>query len=47
MTGRPLASTSPGGPHIVDLAGGHGWLIYIFMRRHADLQIIVTETFWA
>lgn len=31
----------------MDLAGGHGWLIYIFMRRHADLQIIVTETFWA
>ncbi|WP_406251119.1 hypothetical protein [Streptomyces cyaneofuscatus] len=47
MTVRPLASTSPGGPHIVDLAGGRGWLIYTFMRRHADPQIVVTEAFWA
>lgn len=47
MTVRPLASTSPGGPHIVDLAGGRGWLIHTFMRRHADPQIGVTEAFWA
>lgn len=47
MTGRPLASTSPDGPHIVNLACGRGWPIHTFMRRHADPQIIVTEAFWA
>ncbi|MFH8887153.1 hypothetical protein [Streptomyces sp. NPDC017949] len=47
MTVRPLASTRPGGSHIVDLAGGRGWLIYTFMRRHAEPQIVVTEAFWA
>lgn len=47
MTVRPPASTSPGGPHIVDVAGGRGWLIYTFMRRHADPQIVVTKAFWA
>ncbi|CAM5682674.1 hypothetical protein SBADM41S_03614 [Streptomyces badius] len=31
----------------MDLAGGRGWLIYTFMQRHADPQIIVTEAFWA
>jgi hypothetical protein len=46
MTVRPLA-TRPGGPHIVDLADGRGWLIYTFMRRHIDPQIVVTEAFWA
>ncbi|WP_255306545.1 hypothetical protein [Streptomyces sp. Wb2n-11] len=47
LTVRPLASTSPGGPHIVDLAGGRGWLIFTFIRRHADPQITVTDAFWA
>ncbi|MEU1364646.1 hypothetical protein ABZ454_00690 [Streptomyces sp. NPDC005803] len=47
MTVRPLASTSPSGPHIVDLAGGRGWLICTFMPRHADPQILVTEAFRA
>ncbi|MFD4589061.1 hypothetical protein [Streptomyces sp. NPDC058434] len=42
-----MASTSPGGPHIADLAGGRGWLIYTFIRRHAEPQIIVTDVFWA
>lgn len=47
ITVRPLASTNPGGPHIADIAGGRGWLIYTFIRRHAEPQIIVTEAFWA
>ncbi|MFE1790813.1 hypothetical protein ACFW7J_20860 [Streptomyces sp. NPDC059525] len=47
ITVRPLASTSPGGPHIADLAGGRGWLFFTFIRRHAEPQIIVTDTFWA
>ncbi|MFF8988308.1 hypothetical protein ACF08E_33650 [Streptomyces globisporus] len=47
MTGRPLSSTSTGGPHIVNLTGGRGWPLHTFMRRHADPQIIVTEAFWA
>ncbi|MFB0631481.1 hypothetical protein [Streptomyces sp. AB3(2024)] len=47
ITVRPLASTSPGGPHIADLAGGRGWLIFTFIRRHADPQITVTDAFWA
>jgi hypothetical protein len=46
ITVRPLASTSPGGPHIADLAGGRGWLIYTFIRRHAEPQITVTDAFW-
>lgn len=47
MTVRPLASTSPGGPHIVDLAGGRGWPVCTLIRRHAEPQIVVTEAFWA
>ncbi|MFC8914803.1 hypothetical protein ACGF5F_34420 [Streptomyces sp. NPDC047821] len=47
ITVRPLASTSPGGPHIADLAGGRGWMIYTFIRRHAEPQITVTDAFWA
>ncbi|WCD91043.1 hypothetical protein KPP03845_200004 (plasmid) [Streptomyces xanthophaeus] len=47
ITVRPLASTSPGGPHIADLAGGRGWLIFTFTRRHADPQLTVTDAFWA
>ncbi|MER7960213.1 hypothetical protein [Streptomyces sp. NPDC096030] len=43
ITVRPLASTSPSGPHIADLAGGRGWLIFTFIRRHADPQITVTD----
>ncbi|MEU9235212.1 hypothetical protein [Streptomyces subrutilus] len=47
VTVRPLASTSPGGAHIADLAGGHGWLVFTFVRRHAEPRITVTDTFWA
>ncbi|MGW7195650.1 hypothetical protein [Streptomyces chryseus] len=47
LTVRPLASTSPGGPHIADLAGGRGWLIFTFIRRYADPQTTVTDAFWA
>lgn len=47
ITVRPLASTRPSGPHIADLAGGRGWLIFTFIRRQADPQITVTEAFWA
>ncbi|SNT44852.1 hypothetical protein SAMN05216252_12667 [Actinacidiphila glaucinigra] len=46
ITVRPLASTRPGGPHIADLAGGRGWLIFIFIRRHAVPLITVIEAFW-
>lgn len=44
---RLVASTSPGGPHIADLAGGRGWLDFAFARRHADPQISVTVALWA
>lgn len=47
ITVRPLASTSPGGPHIADLAGGRGWLVFTFIRRHADPQITIADAFWA
>lgn len=47
ITVRPLASTNPSGPHIADLAGGRGWIIFTFIRRHADPQIVVTEVSWA
>ncbi|MEJ8632404.1 hypothetical protein [Streptomyces sp. MS2.AVA.5] len=46
ITVRPLASTSPDGPHIAHLAGGRGWLVFTFIRRHADPQITVTDAFW-
>lgn len=45
-TSAPRAH-EPRWPHIVDLAGGRGQLIYTFMRRHTDPQIVVTEAFWA
>ncbi|MFF8867715.1 hypothetical protein ACF08B_37370 [Streptomyces sp. NPDC015139] len=32
---------------LADLAGGRGWLIFTFIRRHADPQITVTDAFWA
>ncbi|MEU5812031.1 hypothetical protein [Streptomyces sp. NPDC047718] len=47
ITVRPLASTRPGGSHIADLAGGRGWLVFTFIRRHAEPQITVTDVFWA
>ncbi|MEU0664258.1 hypothetical protein [Streptomyces lavendulocolor] len=47
ITVRPLASTNPGGQHIASLAGGRGWLIYTFICRHAEPQIIITDAFWA
>ncbi|WP_256104178.1 hypothetical protein [Streptomyces sp. ODS05-4] len=47
ITVRPLASTNPGGPHIADLAGGRGWMVFTFIRRHAEPQIVVTDAFWA
>ncbi|MFD4247697.1 hypothetical protein ACFWP3_39860 [Streptomyces sp. NPDC058525] len=47
ITVRPLASTSPGGECIADLAGGRGWLVFTFIRRHAEPQITVTDAFWA
>ncbi|MFF7180716.1 hypothetical protein [Streptomyces sp. NPDC008121] len=46
ITVRPLASTRPGGAHIADLAGGRGWLVFTFIRRHAEPQITVTDAFW-
>lgn len=47
ITVRPLASTSPGGPHIADLAAGRGWVVFTFIRRLAEPQITITGIFWA
>ncbi|MFI1941265.1 hypothetical protein ACH44C_29530 [Streptomyces purpureus] len=47
ITIRPPASTRPAGPHVADLAGGRGWLVFTFIRRHAEPQIVVTDAFWA
>jgi hypothetical protein len=46
MTVRPLRSTDPKGRRIFFFDHGHGWLIYDFVPRVDDPQIVVDEVFW-
>jgi hypothetical protein len=46
MKVRPVQSTEPKGARIFLFDGGHGWMIYTFIRRVEDPQIILEELFW-
>jgi hypothetical protein len=46
MKVRPLKSTDPKGRRIFFFDNGHGWLIYDFVRRTEDPQIVVDQVFW-
>lgn len=43
---EPIRSSDAKGPRIVYFDDHHGWLIYTFVRRSADPQILVVEAFW-
>ncbi|MFJ8488790.1 hypothetical protein ACIRBZ_10530 [Streptomyces sp. NPDC094038] len=46
MKVQPVRSDEPRGPRVFLFDGGHGWMIYSFIRRVEDPQIIVDELFW-
>jgi hypothetical protein len=43
---EPVRSSDPKGPRIVYFDNHRGWLVYAFVRRFADPQIMVFEVFW-
>ncbi|WP_282702889.1 hypothetical protein [Streptomyces sp. CC219B] len=43
---EPVRSSDPKGPRILYFDGGNGWLVYIFVPRSEDPQILVYEVFW-
>ncbi|MFD3501659.1 hypothetical protein ACFWWT_24920 [Streptomyces sp. NPDC058676] len=46
MKVQPVRSTDPKGRRIFFFDNGHGWLIYAFIRRVDDPQLVVEEIFW-
>lgn len=46
MRVMPVQSSRPRGPRIFFFDSGHGWMIYSFIRRADDPQIVVEELFW-
>lgn len=46
MKVRPVESSAPKGARIFLFDSGHGWMIYSFIRRTEDPQIIAEELFW-
>jgi hypothetical protein len=46
MMVRPVQSNEPKGARIFLFDAGHGWMIYSFIRRTQDPQIVVEELFW-
>ncbi|MDT0613891.1 hypothetical protein [Streptomyces lancefieldiae] len=42
----PVRSSDPKGARIYFFDHGHGWLIYTFVRRVEDPQLVVEEIFW-
>jgi len=43
---EPVRSSAPKGPRILYFDNHMGWLVYTFVRRSADPQILVVEVFW-
>ncbi|MFD4763517.1 hypothetical protein ACFWOJ_33130 [Streptomyces sp. NPDC058439] len=43
---QPVRSSDPKGARILFYDNGHGWMIYTFVRRAEDPQVIVEEIFW-
>ncbi|UUU32893.1 hypothetical protein JIX56_25130 [Streptomyces sp. CA-210063] len=46
MSVRPLRSNDPKGRRIFFFDDCNGWLIYDFVPRTEDPQIVVDEVFW-
>lgn len=46
MKVEPVQSSEPKGAHVILFDSGHGWMIYTFIPRFADPQLIVEEVFW-
>lgn len=43
---EPVQSSDPHGARVFLFDSGHGWMIYTFIRRVEDPQIIVEELVW-
>ncbi|MFF3676514.1 hypothetical protein ACFYYS_21400 [Streptomyces sp. NPDC002120] len=43
---EPARSTVPRGPHIAYFDGYRGWILFTFLPRVAEPQIVVEEIFW-
>ncbi|MER5753148.1 hypothetical protein [Streptomyces sp. NPDC002088] len=43
---EPVRSSDPKGPRILYFDNHNGWLVYTFVRRSEDPQILVYEVFW-
>ncbi|GAA3543041.1 hypothetical protein [Streptomyces osmaniensis] len=43
---EPVRSSDPKGPRILSFDNHNGWVIYTFVRRSEDPQILVYEVFW-
>jgi hypothetical protein len=43
---EPVRSTEPRGPRVLYFDNHRGWLVYTFIRRAEDPQIVVEELFW-
>ncbi|MET9384684.1 hypothetical protein ABZY09_27355 [Streptomyces sp. NPDC002928] len=41
-----VRSSDPKGPRILHFDNHNGWLVYTFVRRSEDPQILVYEVFW-
>lgn len=46
MKVQPVRSSQPKGDRAFFFDHGHGWLVYSFVKRLADPQIVVDEVFW-
>jgi hypothetical protein len=46
MRVEPVRSSDPKGPRILYFDSGNGWLVYTFVRRSEEPQILVYEVFW-
>ncbi|MFJ7158334.1 hypothetical protein ACIQUQ_25820 [Streptomyces sp. NPDC101118] len=43
---EPARSTAPRGPHVAYFDSNRGWLLFTFLPRVAEPQIVVEEIFW-
>ncbi|MER5942095.1 hypothetical protein ABT121_32875 [Streptomyces sp. NPDC001928] len=46
MRVEPLRSSDPKGPRVLYFDNCNGWLVYTFVPRSEDPQILVYEVFW-
>ncbi|MEV7420045.1 hypothetical protein [Streptomyces sp. NPDC089919] len=43
---EPVRSTAPRGPHLAYFDNHRGWVLFTFLPRVAEPQIVVEEIFW-